>query len=233
VIIFLCLVLIYIVLQSLYSGYYLMRGGKLTKTTYTKSAEFGHKDKQKFRLLILGDSVAAGVGASSFETSVSGRVALDLAKDRHVIFQSNAKTGLRMADLLNVKAPDEKQDLILMIISSNDLFHFGSISKFKDDVPKVFEKYAPHAAHIIVVGPGRVFDSGAIPFIIKPIYKVQGAKYAVILSANSAKFSNFSYINPLDPPKGIEEVRDWSSVDKFHPGDNGYEFWFNMVKTAL
>lgn len=232
-IIFVCAVLLYVVLQVAYSGYFMLQGRKLTKTVFTKSMELGDNSKPEFNLFVAGDSVAAGVGASSFETSVGGRLAVYLASNYKVIFRSEAKSGRRMADMLEAPVPSEKQDLILLIISSNDLFHFSKIVNFRENTGKVFEKYSQLANKVVVVGPGRVFDSGAIPLVLRPIYKIQSGKYAKILAKEAGKYDNFVYINPLDPPNGIKGVKNWAANDHFHPGDDGYVFWFEMVKTAL
>lgn len=229
----LSLLIIYIISQAIYSLFYFRRAGAISKTSFAKELELGGKNKPALRLTVYGDSVGAGVGATSFDTSLAGRLANYLAVDHHVIFKNQSVSGSKMADLIDAPEPSQKQDLILLVISSNDLFRFNNLGEFEKATSKVAQKYSNLADKIIIVGPGRVFDSQAIPLPARPVYKIQGPKYAQIIAKEIQNFKNIKYVNPIDPPVDIKNYRGKPSFDRFHPSDDDYVFWFDITKTAL
>lgn len=155
--------LLILFLQTLYSSYYLYIGHKISSKKFPASASFGEKSNPTLKLFITGDSVAAGVGATTFENSVSGRIARYLAQNHYILFQNEAESGAKMESVLKLPLPKEKQDLLIIIASSNDLFKFTNPNKFKKSAEETVGLYAENATKLIVVGPGRVFDGEALP----------------------------------------------------------------------
>ena len=227
------LIIIYIVAQTVYTSSFFVKGRGLVKKEYTGEKILGDAEKPEFKILIDGDSVGAGVGAASFETSVAGRIALFYAKDHKIIFKNNSISGSTMSDLIDRKIPDTKQDLVVLIVSSNDLFHFKSVSGFEKNTEKALAKYSKITDRLIIVGPGRVFDAQAIPFFVRPIYKNAGSRYSSVLAEKSEKFTNVVYINPFETKLSRDKYGATLSRDGFHPNDSGYEFWFDMIKPFL
>lgn len=225
--------IIYIVGQIIYSAFYFSRASKISKDSFEKELELGKKSNPHLRLTVYGDSVGVGIGATSFEKSLAGRVVNYLASDHFVIFKNLSVSGTKMADLIEAPEPSEKQDIILLVISSNDLFRFNNLGKFEEATAKVAEKYSSLTDLVIIVGPGRVFDSRAVPLPARPIYKIQAPKYAAIVEKEAKSFKNIKYVNPIDPPVDIKNYHGEPSFDRFHPSDDDYVFWFDMVKTAL
>lgn len=221
------LIFIYLVLQTVFSGYYLRRAGILTNTEYTQDVKLGNKDKPTLRVFMRGDSIAAGVGASSFETSTPGRLANFLAKENNLIFVNEAESGTRMADLLDFPALNEKQDLIILVVSSNDLFHFTNLGDFKRSTEEVMEKYSKLGKKLVVIGPGRVSTAPALPLPLRLIYKIIRPNYVAIIAEAVSKHSNIVYVKPTPPEK------DTFASDKFHPNDEGHIIWFEGIKDAI
>ncbi len=232
----LLLLLAYIVIQLIYSGYYIKNGrGKLSKHEFKREIviDTANGSKNVLKLFISGDSLAIRLGATAFETFIPGRVSNFFARDNIVEFKNAAVSGAKMRDVLNFPKPKEQQDIIGMIISSNDLLRFTPYDKFEDSTQKVVGVYAQLTDKLIIVGPGRVEDSPIIPIFVKPIYNFRARKYAEIIKEESKKYKNVSYINPREAPEGIVQVKNWQSPDKFHPSDEGQVFWFELVKSAL
>lgn len=229
------LVVFYLMIQAVYSLYFFRVGSNLSKTSFAGQRQLGEKDKPIFKLFVTGDSVGAGVGATSFEKSVVGRVGNYLAQDKLVQLDNRSISGFTMENVGKQKeVPSEKQNLIILIVSSNDLFHFSDLNKFKVSTKKVLKKYASKADKVILIGPGKVIDSPAIPFFIKPFYALQGPKYTASIKANLEDFPNVKYVNPLEPPKNMPLTGEHSlASDNFHPNDTGHEYWFNLIKSAL
>ncbi len=227
------LAILYIIFQTAYSGFYFLKSHVLAKKVYLGQFYLGNKTNPEYKIWIDGDSVGAGVGASSFETSLSGRIGEFEAKNKHVALFNNSISGSRMADLVNKNAPKDKQDLIVLIISSNDLFHFTNLSDFKTSTVAVLKKYATLTDKLILIGPGRIFDADAIPLIAKPAYRYFAKSYAKVLSEETAKYKNVAYVNPTNTSADPTKYGDTGASDRFHPNDEGYRFWFDLLEPRL
>jgi lysophospholipase L1-like esterase len=226
-------VLIYILLQALYSGYYLFKGRQLTQKTYTGQKLLGENNKETFKILFDGDSVGAGVGATSFEKSVAGRVALSYSQDYRVELINNSISGSRMRDLVKKEITNDMQDLTVLVISSNDLFNFTNLTDLKKDTEIVIEKYIKISKRLIIIGPGRVFDGTATPLILKPVYKVVGKNYSKIIFQLAEKYENVVYVNPLNFPTNHSVYGNTEAYDNFHPNDQGHKVWFDLLSPFL
>jgi len=227
------IIIFVIVVQALYSTYYFRKSGELVKNPHVGRHEFGEKKNKEFKLFFGGDSVGAGVGATSLETSVSGRVAKYLTQDKFVVLDNRSVSGTKMRDLAKRELPEGKWDVAVLVVSSNDLFRLANLDEFKKSTEKVVGEYSKIADKVIIVGPGRVFDSPAVPIVVRPIYRWRAGAYIKVMDGEIAKYDNVVHINPVNPPHGLKQVENWESPDKFHPGDNGQEYWFEMIKTAL
>ncbi len=232
--IFLGILIIYVVVQTLFSRYYLKVGKEISKITFNKTGQVGDQTNPPLKLFISGDSVGAGVGAETFEKSVPGRTAQFLSRKYVVDYRNESISGSRMADLLTLPKPSEKQDVMLLIISSNDLFRFTDLEKFETDTKKVIEMYLPLTKKLIILGPGRVFDAAAIPFPLRIYYKIKSSDYGDIIKRQIAPYPNITNVDLTKiPPSKKEYGNNISAIDQFHPNNEGHRFWFEQIIPAL
>lgn len=61
------------------------------KKSYIRETEIGDPDKSTIRIFLAGDSIAEGIGSSSFEKSLGGRLVAKLSHNNHVLFVNSAK----------------------------------------------------------------------------------------------------------------------------------------------
>ena len=231
--IILLLILLHALIDMLYSGYYFKKSKILAKKPYNKSIVSGTRLKPTLKILIVGDSISAGVGASSFDKSFPALIANHLGKNYHVLLKNLSVSGSRIASLL-FRPAHEKQDLIVIIIASNDLLHFTKLEEFEKDASKVMEKYSKLCKKLIITGPGNISISPAIPYFLKPFYRARARKYAGILERTASKFKNVVYVDSISPKDNLPKYdNSCNAEDKFHPNDKGHKFWFDMVKSEL
>ncbi len=231
--IILVVILIYVVFQTLWTWRYFAIGKKLSQVSFARKIALGDKSKPIFKLFIAGDSVGAGVGSSSFEKSVAGLLAENFAKDHFVQFENISVSGDKVSDVLAGLTPTEKQDLIVLIVSSNNLFHLTSLSEFRKEAVELFKKFSPLGDKVILIGPGKIADSSAIPLIAKPVYLVQGPKYAEILKNEAKNYTNIVYVNPLEHKVEISKYGNTFATDNFHPNDSGHKYWFDLISSGF
>jgi len=221
----LLLFILYLLGQFLFTGYFYIKGVNLSKIVYTGNHEFGNKSKE-IKLSVVGDSVAAGVGASSLETSVAGRIAKHMAKKNHVILNNSAVSGSKVKDLLNTSP--KNQDLTVMIISSNDLFHFTNLKQFEIDARKVIEKYQKNTKKLIILGPLRVDTATSIPLFLRPVYYYMGFKYLKILEDIAKKYANVHHTSSYYL-KSTAKYGKIEGSDRFHPNNSGHTLYADMI----
>ncbi|MBI2144938.1 SGNH/GDSL hydrolase family protein [Candidatus Woesearchaeota archaeon] len=218
----------YLIAQAAFSSYCFRKARKLSRKSYAGKSKHGNSRKT-LKILIAGDSLAAGVGASSFGKSLAGRIATTLAKHHTVILTNVAVSGSRMKDL--TAAPRQKQDIAIIVASSNDLYHFTSTRQFESDVTKALRLYSKHAKRVILVGPGNIGGATAIPLLLKPFYNIMRPRYAAIMKKASAKCKNTSFANPLD--FSIKPYGKTEAEDGFHPNDNGHRYWADIIVKSI
>ena len=227
------IIALFLVLYFLYYYHRIKKAYGLAEVTYAKWAELGNKSNEKFRLLVLGDSIGTGVGASCFENSVAGIIAHYLAKKYRVTLINASVNGSKIKTLLNV-IPEQKQDLTVIFISSNDAIRFTNLGDFNKDAGILLKKLSKSSKKLIIAGPANVGLAKFLPLPLRIVYLHRAPRYALILKKISAKFKNVSYINSLKPDNKLGKYKQsYYSSDLFHPNDEGYKFWFEMVKPYL
>lgn len=218
--------LFYIAAQFAYSKHHFKKARDLSKVVYTKSFKLIGKGKSKLKILMVGDSIAAGVGASSFENSIPGRLVKYFSGSHRLDFINKARAGMKIRDLLDIPLPKVKQDIVVLIVSSNDVFHFTNLNEFSDSVVEVLDKYSKLTKKLIFLGPGKISTAPALALPIRIIYKTLESRYTSILEEKTSKYSNVTYIKPGNPPRGT------FANDKFHPNDEGHRVGFEVIKEA-
>ncbi len=227
------ILVIYILIEALLFAFHSYKAGSLVKKTYTGKFTLGNTSLPLYKVLVAGDSVGAGVGASSFENSVVGRVGNELSKTHYVELNNLSVSGYKMNEVLNLKVPDEKYDLTILIVSSNNLFHMTNMDKFKFDTELVLDRYSKKSNKVIIVGPGRLFDAEAIPLVIKPVYRFMAGQYSKELLLISKKYPNVIHVSPITSTLSMKEYGHTGASDRFHPNDEGHRFWFDLIAPHL
>jgi len=133
------LIISFLLWELFYSLYFFKKGKILSQNTHIKNIEIGNKSKTKLKLLVAGDSIGAGVGASSFETSVAGRTANYLSKNYFVISKNISVNGHKIKNLLTNKITNERYNLTIIFISSNDALKFIDLKEFEIDTNKTLQ----------------------------------------------------------------------------------------------
>lgn len=179
---------------------------------------------RNLRLLIVGDSSAAGVGAGHQNEALAGQLTAELAKKLSVTWQLVAKTGMTTG-----KIPD--------LLKQNSSLHFD-IAVTALGVNDVTRLVAPRtwvaqtvAFHKILqsdFGIRRIYAT-AVPPIAKfpsipdPLADFLGQRASLMTAALPQRLKPDAYAQIVDP--------DWSfdnkmmASDGFHPGPGLYARW--------
>ena len=187
------------------------------------------------RLVWLGDSTAAGVGASSAAGALPSQVADGLAA-LDAALAVLAVSGARVADVLADQVPKvarQEPDLVLISVGANDALHLtgrGTFRRTDEDAVRAL----PPGVPVVLLG---VPDMGAIPRFLQPLRAVAGwrgrrldAEIRRVAVATGAVYVDIA--GPTGPAFRRHPGR-YFAADEFHPGDAGYALWANAVVEVL
>jgi lysophospholipase L1-like esterase len=184
------------------------------------------------KLLILGDSAAAGVGVSTQNQALSGQMVSTLGAEYQVSWKLIAKTGHKAKDVLAElrMASPETFDVVVTSIGVNDVTHGTSTEKWIDQQGQIVELLQSkfHAQHIILscVPPMHLF-----PALPQPLRYYLGSRAkqfnnALKKFADGCGACEFVTINfPLESA--------YMADDGFHPGVPAYTIWASRVAAII
>ncbi|RBW49259.1 SGNH/GDSL hydrolase family protein [Marinobacter sp. F3R11] len=178
----------------------------------------------ELRLLILGDSAAAGVGASNQQDALAGQLVSALSGDHRVTWSLLAETGRKAADVLTAlnAVPGDHYDVVLVSVGVNDVTGRTSTRQWLSLLNELSD-------HLINrVGASRVLFTAIPPMHLFPALpqplrwylgmrarQMNGLMESVCKSRSELEYLSVSF--PLEP--------GFMASDGFHPGPDAYRLW--------
>ena len=179
------------------------------------------------RLLVLGESTVAGLGARTHELALGGQFALGLSertgkKISWKVVGRNGVTARRTIDELWPLVPDGEFDYVLLGIGGNDVMKLSSPKKWRRDMLELIglvrTRY-PNAVIFISNCP-MIGYSPVLPQPIKWIlWELSKMHNANILEFTADLTRVFYYPQPVE----VEWNGFWA--DGIHPSEKGYADW--------
>lgn len=203
---------------------------QLPEATGLRTATTG--DGPPLRILIIGDSSAAGVGARTQDEALAGQLASALGADHTVHWHLIASTGATTATTLSCLQSETlpKADVALVILGVNDVTRGGPQSAW----------LRAHASLRLLLrrqtGAKRLYicqipPLGAFPLLPNPLRWLLGrraTRFDAALSATLANEPDTRYI-PLPDMLDVSDMAE----DGFHPGPVIYAKWANEVARRI
>lgn len=201
------------------------RIGRLPDAQGKIIGKFGEKESSA-KLLVIGESTAAGVGARTHETALAGQFAKFLGEKIgksvhwHVIGRSGITVKETIHELLP-KIPAEKFDYILIALCGNEVLKLRSPRTFRRDMTKllgILQKKNMDATFFITNAPA-VRLSPVLPHPIKFILGHLSALHDSNAKEFTGKMKNVFYFHQP------QEVPEDFFADGIHPSEKGYTVW--------
>lgn len=186
------------------------------------------------RMVWLGDSTAAGVGASSADGAMPRRVARAL--QRPVDLTVLAVSGDRVSDVVDDQVADLaalRPDVVLVSVGANDVVHLTSNDAYRDAYRDLVDA-VPEGALLVVLG---VPDMGAPPRFAQPLRAVAGWRGRQLdrTTRELAEEAGALYVDiagETGPAMRADTGRTFAA-DRYHPSDDGYALWADAVVEVL
>lgn len=185
-----------------------------------------------FRLLVLGDSAAAGVGVEHQEQALVGQLARNLSKDYQVHWRLEARTGLTSGELLQqvVCASWPAADLVVLSIGVNDVTGGTPLNRWQRNLEDILEQLTGRLACQRVILTS-VPPMHAFPALPQPLRWTLGRRARLLdqrMQGVAARQPRARWL-PLTLPM---EAR-YMAKDGFHPAADAYQIWARMAADQL
>jgi lysophospholipase L1-like esterase len=185
----------------------------------------------------LGDSTAAGLGASDADHAVARQVAARLAADLHrpVEVTGLATSGDRVGDVLDDqvgRVPRDSQ-LVLISVGANDATHLTGRDDLRSRYGEVLDRLAARLAPgtpIVLLG---VPDLGAVTRLPQPLRAVAGWR-GEQLDEDVRHLAGARHLGYVDiagetGPAFRRDPTHLLAADRYHPNDRGYGLWTDAI----
>ncbi|RIW15891.1 SGNH/GDSL hydrolase family protein [Algoriphagus lacus] len=191
----------------------------------------------ELKILVLGESTVAGVGASQPQFTLPGQLSKLMGHNYEIT--NLGKNGLRISQVfshLGGEILDHKNGVkgIFIFLGANDCFHLTHPIRYRKHLNNVISKlltqFTPDWIYLADIPPVHLFP--AFPALLRNYLKTQRN----FLRAEMIAFANENQNVVFDPLTGTFNPEFFSS-DGIHPSDFGYEkiaeFAFNGLKNRF
>jgi lysophospholipase L1-like esterase len=183
------------------------------------------------RLLVLGDSTAAGVGVESIRDGLAGNVARALAESlgRGIHWTVIARSGATTGEIRNFflgLASRRTYDIVFVTTGVNDVMQLRTKRAFSSDLALILEGLEAGSpdAEILLAGIPRMEHFTSLP---DPLGTILGARaYRLNAAAHTVLEKHPRIVHT--PPWPIT-TPGFFAIDNFHPSAVGYRAWADQA----
>ena len=179
---------------------------------------------EPLRLLALGDSIIAGVGASELSKALVGQTAdsLSATLGRRVDWRAHGYVGANSTRLLDEHLPDIEDleaDIVITSIGINDVTSITTLPRWRENISTLFQSLVQRNANVVIAFAGLPPLSG-FPLLPQPLRSVLGLR---------ARDFDRVAIDVIDRhpqvvhvPVEFETTPDKFAADGYHPNESSY-----------
>lgn len=202
---------------------------RLPEAAGERRGEYG--EGRPLRLLVLGDSAAAGVGAARQEDALAGQLVRRLAPHFRLDWRVFACSGDRTADARRKLAaePDARGDIVVTSLGVNDVTGLRSVRAFLAAQRALVAQLRARGARLLLLsGLPPMHEFPALPQPLRWALGAQARRYDAALAAWCATQADCVHL-----PLGDLDDRGLMAADGFHPGPAVYAHWAQVAAGAI
>lgn len=185
------------------------------------------------RILVLGDSTAAGVGAATQDDALPGNLARAIRDhwSRGSTWNAIGANGATARDIVDTYldiASEGEYDLVFLSIGANDALTLRSRGAFRRDVQTILRRLRS-------VSPTAVILMSSLPAFFRFEALRNPLRWALYLHSTSLEDTARAVVadepgvlmSPPPPPY----TQGFFASDRFHPSASGYRDWVEFALT--
>lgn len=215
----------------------LMQGRSVRRTTPRLPEAPGPRDGMSgdgpsLSLLLVGDSAAAGVGAASQSSALSGQLVARLSQHFQVSWTVVARTGHGIQEVLQSvqDRPAERFDVVVTSVGVNDVT--GSIDtsewvKFQSELVDVLSQRLG-ARQILLSGLPPMHAFPSLPQPLRWYLGYRATRFNAALERFVNKDGRCTYVSAAFPIDA-----QLMASDGFHPSEAAYALWSDRLASVI
>ena len=214
-------------------GYYLRRRvPRLPDAAGLQEGFIGAGTEPPLRLIVLGDSTVAGIGAATHQEALTGQVAVHLHRNlgRLIAWRAIGRSGATAETACEILAPQlqgAQADILVVSLGVNDTIKLHSPARWRRNLARLLmlarESLGP--VPVVVSGMPPIEHFPALP---QPLRFAFSRRAAALDQAGAALLATWPHSAHVRF-QGAEQVANFFAADGFHPGPVGY----NIIGAAL
>jgi lysophospholipase L1-like esterase len=187
---------------------------------------------KQLRLLIVGDSSAAGVGAETQALALSGQLTSTLAQHFHVSWRLIAKSGRNVHNVVGgiESAPQEDFDVAVVAVGVNDATGGTSAKQWREGLGRLCECLQSkfNVQHILLT---PLPPMQAFPALPQPLRWYLGKTAASLNRSMRALTRENEHWECVQPEFPL--ARKFLASDGFHPSEAAYSVWAEKMAITI
>ena len=198
------------------------------------SFEPGHRPpKPVRRVLVVGDSTAVGIGATSPSETLVGHIVAQFPLT-HV--ENHARMGARAHDMPTQLglAEEARYDAVLIAVGGNDILRGTPRPAFQASLEQALARACALSEIVILVNCPNIGAAPLFPWPLTAILSRRSLRYRAtfetVCAGHPVDFVNFTYEPKLDPFRRARSV--YFASDGLHPTGAAYALCFERLKSA-
>lgn len=218
-------------------------GSAATHPVHWLDGDVGPAHPSAHRVVWLGDSLAAGLGAIAPDVTLPRLVASH--SDRRTRLHVYATPGATSTDVVEQQLPALLQlrhglgqigqtiDAVGVTVGANDIAAFTSRRQFRRNVATIAASTGD--APLIVVSIPGLADAIRLPQPLRALASLRGRWLDRVLQDAARRSERIHYANVWQRPPWIERRHraHFLSGDRYHPSGAGYAVWADRVAHAF
>jgi lysophospholipase L1-like esterase len=198
------------------------------------TGEFGEINDPLVRLVVLGDSTAAGVGVSRTQDTIGAQVAMRLSTSGYSVKLSGvAISGSRAGDLSpqvgRALVMTERPDIALIIIGGNDATHLTPLDEVGRDLEDAVRRLR-NAGIGVVVATCPEMGAPNFPRPLRKLVSWRGRGVAARSERAATRAGGLTVDLAREAgPIFRRDPQRLHASDEFHPSAAGYRVWADAI----
>ena len=190
---------------------------------------------KNYHLIAIGDSIIAGVGATTQAKALVGQTAEKLSHlcNCSITWKALGRIGAvskQVIEQLVPRLPEKQPDVLVVSTGVNDITSLSSVAKWRQHLLTLLEalgSYAPDAV-IAVAGIPPLRGFPILPQPMRALFGIRGETFDGVLRDVIARHKNTIHV-PLD----FEPEPQMFSADGFHPSEESYQEFGEMMANGI
>ena len=207
---------------------------QVSKQLVAKAVPFSVERSGGRRLLVLGDSSAVGVGASSPEHTTAGYFAAEF-KDFSV--DNRAVSGARMANVLGqATSTSGHYDMVLIQAGGNDTINFTNLDTLRTQTRTLLAAAKERSSNVVMLSTGNLGRAPLFNFFPLNIAFTSRTKAVRQIVMDEAKQAGVTYVDLYKEGKDdviAQDTAKYYAPDGLHLSDQGWAYWYSQIQQTL